>query len=77
MQVTANGISIEVADMGPKDGPVILLVNGYTSQLINWPQLLLDGLVEAGFRVMRYDNRDVGLSQKFEGAPNPDRKSVV
>jgi len=71
MQVTANGTSIEVEDMGPKDGPVILLVNGYTSQLINWPQLLLDGLVEAGFRVVRYDNRDVGLSQKFEGAPNP------
>ena len=71
MQVTANGISIEVEDMGPKDGPAILLVNGYTSQLINWPQLLLDGLVEAGFRVVRYDNRDVGLSQKFEGAPNP------
>lgn len=71
MQVTANGISIEVEDMGPKDGPTILLVNGYTSQLINWPKLLLDGLVDAGFRVVRYDNRDVGHSQKFEGAPDP------
>lgn len=71
MQVTATGISIEVEDMGPKDGPALLLVNGYTSQLINWPTLLLDGLVEAGFRVVRYDNRDVGFSQKFEGSPNP------
>ncbi len=71
MQVQANGIAIEVEDMGPKDGPTILLVNGYTSQLINWPTLLLDGLVAQGFRVVRYDNRDVGYSQKFEGAPDP------
>jgi pimeloyl-ACP methyl ester carboxylesterase len=71
MQVKANGIAIEVEDMGPKDGPTILLVNGYTSQLINWPAPLLTGLVAEGFRVVRYDNRDVGLSQKFEGAPDP------
>ncbi len=71
MQLKANGIAVEVEDMGPKDGPAILLVNGYTSQLINWPAPLLEGLVAEGFRVVRYDNRDVGLSQKFEGAPDP------
>lgn len=71
MQIKANNIAIEVEDMGPKDGPAILLVNGYTSQLINWPKMLLDGLVEAGFRVVRYDNRDVGLSEKFKGTPDP------
>ncbi len=73
MQVQANGIAIEVEDMGPKDGPTILLVNGYTSQLINWPAPFLEGLVAEGFRVVRYDNRDVGLSQKFEGAPDPSQ----
>lgn len=75
MQVKANGMSIEVEDMGPKDGPAILLVNGYGSQLINWPRPLLEGLVSEGFRVVRYDNRDVGLSQKFEG--KPDFRTVV
>ncbi len=71
MQVMANGILIEVEDSGPKDAPTLLLVNGYTRQLINWPKLLLDGLADAGFRVVRYDNRDVGLSQKFDGSPDP------
>lgn len=71
MQLKANGITLEVEDMGPKDGPAFLLVNGYTSQLITWPKPLLDGLVASGFRVIRFDNRDVGLSQKFEGAPDP------
>ena len=75
MQVTANGISIEVEDGGPEGAPAILLVNGYTSQLLNWPDPLLDGLKAEGFRVIRYDNRDVGLSQKFTGVP--DFKAVV
>ena len=76
MQITANGIAIEVEEMGPKDGPALLLVNGYTSQLINWPRPLLDGLVAEGFRVIRYDNRDVGLSQKFEAGGQPDIKEA-
>jgi len=76
MQVKANGIDIEVEVMGPENGPAFLLVNGYTSQLINWPQPLLEGLVAKGFRVIRYDNRDVGLSQKFPEGGTPDIKAV-
>ena len=75
MQVNANGTSIEVEDAGPVGAPAILLVNGYTSQLLNWPVPFLDGLKREGFRAIRYDNRDVGLSQKFAGVP--DFKAVI
>ncbi len=71
MQVKANGIDIEVVTHGDASSPTILLVNGYTSQLINWPKPFIDGLVAAGFHVVTYDNRDVGLSQKFSGTPDP------
>ena len=70
MQIKANGIDVEMEEAGPADGPVLLLVNGYGSQLLNWPDGFLEGLVDAGYRVIRYDNRDVGLSQKFSGAPS-------
>ncbi|MEQ9520734.1 MAG: alpha/beta fold hydrolase [Parvibaculum sp.] len=71
MRVKANNIEVEVVTHGDAGSPAILLVNGYTSQLINWPKPFIDGLVSAGFQVVTYDNRDVGLSQKFSGTPDP------
>lgn len=71
MQVTANGIPIEVEDHGNKDDPAILLIMGYTAQLVFWPDELVEALVGEGFRVIRYDNRDVGLSYKFDGEKVP------
>jgi pimeloyl-ACP methyl ester carboxylesterase len=51
---------------------VILLIMGLGMQLIAWPPALVDGLVAAGYRVVRFDNRDIGLSQHFDhlGVPN-------
>jgi len=79
MQVQANGITIEVEDYGEKADPAILLIMGYTAQLVYWPMDLVNGLVEAGFRVIRFDNRDVGLSQKFDEmkAPGPIRQILT
>jgi pimeloyl-ACP methyl ester carboxylesterase len=65
--VTANGIKIEYEEMGPKDGPVILLVMGLAAQMTLWPQPLLKAFTDAGFRVVRFDNRDIGLTEKFHG----------
>ena len=67
-----NGIRIEVDDQGPRDGDPLLLVMGLGMQLIAWPQELVDDLVARGYRVIRMDNRDVGLSQPFDqlGLPN-------
>jgi pimeloyl-ACP methyl ester carboxylesterase len=72
-QVKANNLTIEYEDIGPKDGPVILLVMGLAAQMTFWPDAMLKGLTDAGFRVVRFDNRDIGLTSKLHGkrAPNP------
>ena len=68
--IKANGITINYEDRGPADGKPLLLVNGYTSTMMSWPLPLMDGLKARGFRVIRYDNRDVGKSEKLKGIPN-------
>ena len=72
MKIQANSIQIEVDDQGPRDGPVVLLIMGLGMQLIAWPQALVQLLTDRGFRVVRFDNRDIGLSQGFDhaGVPN-------
>lgn len=72
MQVSANGISLEVDDRGPPDGAPLVMIMGLGMQLVAWPDGLVDLLVERGFRVVRFDNRDIGLSQRFDhlGVPN-------
>lgn len=72
MKVSANGLQIEVDDQGPRDGPVVLLIMGLGMQLIAWPQPLVQMLIHRGFRVVRYDNRDIGLSQGFDAAGVPN-----
>ena len=72
MQVQANGLHIEVDDQGPHDGPAVLLIMGLGMQLIAWPQALVDLLITRGFRVVRFDNRDMGLSQHFDHAGMPN-----
>jgi pimeloyl-ACP methyl ester carboxylesterase len=67
--VHANGIDIEyLTDGDPADQP-LLLVMGLGAQLITWPQGFVDELKGRGFFVIRFDNRDSGLSTKLEGAP--------
>ena len=65
--IAANGIKIEYEEMGPKDGPVILLIMGLAAQMTLWPQAMLNALTGAGFRVVRFDNRDIGLTEKLHG----------
>jgi pimeloyl-ACP methyl ester carboxylesterase len=72
MQVRANGLAIEVDVRGPADGEPLLLIMGLGMQLVAWPDALVDDLAARGFRVVRFDNRDAGLSQGFDelGVPN-------
>ena len=71
MKIKANGISIEVEDSGG-GGTALLLVMGLGMQLIAWPTAFVQALVDAGYRVIRHDNRDAGLSRHFDelGVPN-------
>jgi pimeloyl-ACP methyl ester carboxylesterase len=73
-QTIANGISIAYEDKGPRDAPVILLVMGLGGQMTLWPDEFVDALNERGFRTIRYDNRDVGLSTRFDAAGVPNVK---
>jgi len=72
MQIVANGIGIEIDDQGLPDGEPLLLIMGLGMQLTGWPDELVQDLVSRGFRVIRLDNRDAGLSQGFDqlGVPN-------
>ena len=72
MKVRANGLMIEVDDQGPRDAPVVLLVMGLGMQLTGWPDELVELLLGRGFRVVRFDNRDAGLSDGFDhvGVPS-------
>ena len=72
MKIKANGIDIYVDDSGA-DGsqnqrPVVLLIMGLGMQFIGWPPEFVQPLLDAGYRVVRYDNRDIGLSEGFEHA---------
>ncbi len=66
--VQANGIAIEYEEIGPPGAPVILLIMGLGMQLVAWPLSLCDGLAGRGFRVIRFDNRDAGLSTRMPSA---------
>jgi pimeloyl-ACP methyl ester carboxylesterase len=72
MQISANGITLEVDDQGPPSGEPLLMIMGLGMPLVAWPEPLVQMLVARGFRVIRFDNRDIGLSQHFDhlGVPN-------
>lgn len=75
--VTANGIEICYEVHGDPAAPPILLVMGLGGQLTLWPIEFVDALVARGFRVIRYDNRDVGLSTKWDAAGVPNIRWMV
>lgn len=72
MKIRANGIQVEVEVSGDPTAPAVLLIMGLGMQLIAWPAAFVQSLEDAGFRVVRFDNRDIGLSQHFDelGTPN-------
>jgi len=67
----SNGIRLEYESMGDPAAPTLMLVMGLGMQLVAWPDAFCERLVQHGFRVIRFDNRDTGLSQKFEGLGVP------
>ncbi len=70
-EAQANGISIHYEDHGDPANPAMLLIMGFGAQLTLWPIELVEELVGQGFRVIRFDNRDIGLSHKFDGVKAP------
>ncbi len=72
-QLKANGLTFEYESFGRPVDPAILLIMGFSAQMTMWPNALCEGLAAKGFRVVRFDNRDVGKSEKLEhlGLFNP------
>ena len=72
MQIYVNNLRLQVEDTGERDRPAVLLIAGMSMQLIVWPDAMLKALHDAGFRVVRFDNRDNGLSEPLDalGTPN-------
>ena len=71
-QIKANGLDFEYESFGRDGDPAILLIMGFSAQLTMWPVALCNALAAKGFRVIRFDNRDVGKSTHLldKGAPN-------
>ena len=73
----ANGIEIEYETAGAADAEPLLLIMGLGGQLTRWPSVFVDKLASRGLRVIRFDNRDVGLTSKIEAAGAPDMPAIL
>lgn len=73
----ANGIELCYQEMGDPDGEPLLLVMGLATQMIAWDESFCELLADRGFRVVRFDNRDIGRSTKIESAGVPRRADMI
>ncbi|HXZ17335.1 MAG TPA: alpha/beta hydrolase [Roseiarcus sp.] len=75
--VQANGIDIEYESFGRFSDPAILLIMGVTATMVYWPDSLCQGLAAKGFRVVRFDNRDIGRSTHLDALGGPDLGALI
>jgi pimeloyl-ACP methyl ester carboxylesterase len=77
MRARANGLELEYDTFGsPRNAPLVLIM-GFAQQLIGWDEAFCEQLARRDFFVVRFDNRDIGLSTKLEGAPLPDIAAIL
>lgn len=72
----SDEVEIVFEDSGG-DGEPLVLIMGIGAQLIHWPQGLVQLLIKRGYRVIRFDHRDVGLSTKFDNEPRVDVRKLI
>src|SRR4051794_35514052 len=68
----ANGIELCYQEIGDPDGEPLVLIMGLATQMIAWDEEFCRSLAERGFRVIRFDNRDIGRSTRIRGAGVPN-----
>jgi pimeloyl-ACP methyl ester carboxylesterase len=76
-KATTNGIQIEYDTFGNRSGRPLLLIIGLALQMIHWSDEVCNQLADAGHYVIRFDNRDTGLSTKFDQLGCPDLMDVI
>ncbi|WP_339715171.1 alpha/beta hydrolase [uncultured Sneathiella sp.] len=72
-----NGLSLEYEAFGDADKPAVFLIAGLGFQLIDWPVAFCESVAAEGFHVIRFDNRDIGLSQKLNEKGIPDLGRIM
>jgi len=76
-RVGPAGIDIAYHRLGQPDAPAVLLIIGVAGQSIHWPDQFCHALVERGLQVIRFDNRDAGLSTHLTDAPPPNLPAAL
>jgi len=76
-RANSNGLDLEYETFGSADDPALVLVMGLGAQMINWDNDFCGLLAGAGFRVIRFDNRDIGLSTYLDDLPVPDLTALL
>ena len=76
-QIAANGLTFDVEDVGEQGAPVVLLIMGLGMPAAAWPENLVELLVRAGLRVIRFDNRDSGHSTKLRTTHQPNLQFAI
>ncbi|WP_025897444.1 alpha/beta fold hydrolase [Sneathiella glossodoripedis] len=75
--VICNSLEIEYERIGEAGNPVVLLIAGLGFQMIDWPLDMCKKLAAAGYQVIRFDNRDIGLSEKLSASGIPDIQKIL
>ncbi|MCR9212737.1 MAG: alpha/beta hydrolase [Proteobacteria bacterium] len=73
----SNGLQLEYETFGSPENPAAILIAGLGFQLIDWPTFFCQKIADAGYYVVRFDNRDIGLSQKLEELGVPDLQGIT
>ena len=74
--VSVNGVDIHYESIGDPADPPLLLIMGLGAQMVGWPDDFCAAVAGRGFRVIRFDNRDVGLSSGFDELGMPDLPAI-
>ncbi len=75
--VDAGQVTLAYETFGSPDDPALVLVMGVASQMLAWPEGFCQGLADEGFHVIRFDNRDIGLSTHLDDAGVPDLPALL
>ena len=77
MQIKANGIFLEYEELGPADGVPLVFVRGLGSTMAHWAPGFAGAFAALGYRVVLFDNRDIGLSQRCPAAGVDGRAETI
>lgn len=67
-QIKANGLNFEYETFGESKDPAVLMIMGFSAQMTMWPVELCEGIASRGYHVIRFDNRDIGLSERVNSS---------